>query len=895
MLIVGKTSCRALNMDNGGEAWAHPVATGAPSGVGAASGNLYLLPLRNGNVYRIDVMRPYLSTPIIGRPDAPLGNLVFHDGDLWSQSPTAVAAYSRLAKRLEQAEERVARNPRDPAARIDRGRLLYSSGDSARAVQDWMAALDDDPPADLAARTRERLLAVFKQLLQEDFTAHEKYLSVYETLCCRPAPAGATPEQVRAYQAEQRHWRLNLIALTALGRQNQGRTDLALKAYRDLYYAAEPHETMIAPDDPAVRVRPGLWVRERIAALAGAATTPERRKPFQEQMDQDWRAALSAGDAAALDRFVGLYGAIPGSLGAAGREARLMLAERLMNQPDRALEAELHLRRLHEQTDSPEIAGRAGYDLARLLTRHGLLAEAVDAYRALARDFPGVAVHDGKTAAALLADLANDKRFVAYLDDPFAARRAGAVRVVELPGVNTPLPADLACEAQDGFPPPAECRNLHLSLDAQTFALKVASKDGTTEPWSVALPVPASYLHPYLDNGAYAVTYQATGHFLVLSMGPVIVGVDRIERRARWVRGLLPADAAPNATLAPGGADGSVWVQEENRPNQRLGVVGPIGPDGVPVQTRGGVASLDLLTGELRWLRDESAPMLDGFGDGRRLYLAESHAAGDVRGVRAVRTADGASVPIPDCLDAYNHKLRAVGGRLLVSEPGTGEELRLRLYDVRTGRDLWKKTFAAHALVLESSVPELTAVAVPDGTVTVVDLAAAKELVRLNVDPKHLNKVTRGVLLRDRTQYYLVFEGSDTAPNVVGDPSPNLNPAERWTPVSGMIYAFDRATGALNWNSKALSQVLLLDHFEESPVLLLSATVQRQGPGGPGGAQVTQATSTRSIDKRTGKVIYRKELANANNPFIGLEIDVRTGTIDLIGAALKLRHYLNGR
>ena len=58
---------------------------------------------------------------------------------------------------------------------------------------------------------------------------------------------------------------------------------------------------------------------------------------------------------------------------------------------------------------------------------------------------------------------------------------------------------------------------------------------------------------------------------------------------------------------------------------------------------------------------------------------------------------------------------------------------------------------------------------------------------------------------------------------------------------------------------------------------------------------MTQATSTRSIDKRTGKVLYRKELANANNPFIGLEIDVRTGTIDLIGGTLKLRHYLDAR
>jgi len=933
VLIVGRNSCRALNMDKGDEAWARPVVTGTPSGVGAAAGNLYLLPLRNGNVFRIDVGRPYLSTPIEGRPDAalpalgastagllgsplgqgsllaasalipgrapdaPPGNLIFHDGDLWSQSPTAVTVYRRLDEGLKRAEEKVAGNPRDPAARFDRGRLLYGKGDSARAVEDWLAVLDDNPPGDLAAHTRTRLINALTRLLLDDFTTNERFLGPYDRLCRRPADADAdaAPAQVRAYQAEQRRWALNRLALTALGRGRQGRVDLALKAYRDLYETAAPNETMAAPDDPAVRIRPDVWVQERIAALAGAATTPEQRKSFQEQIDQDWRAARSAGDAGPLARFVVLYGTIPGPLGAAGREARLTLAERLLDERDRGLEAELHLRYLREQTDSPDIAARARYDLARLLTRHGLLAEAVDAYRALARDFPAVAFHDGKTAAALLADLANDKRFVAYLDDPFAARPAGRVKVIELPGVNSPQAAEVACEAQDGFPPPANCRNLHLSLDAQTFALKVVSKDGTAEPWSVALPVPASYLHPYLDNAAYAVTYQATDHFLVLSMGPVIVGVDRIERRARWVRGLLPADLAPNATLAPGGADGSVWVQEEDRPNQRLGVVGPVGPDGIPVQTKAGVASLDLLTGDLRWLRAESAPMLDGFGDERRLYLVESHAAGDVRGVRAVRTADGAAVSIPDCVDAYNHKLRTVGRRLLVSEPGSGEEVRLRLYDVRTGQDLWKQTFAAHALVLESSVPELTAVAAPDGTVTVVDLAAAKERVRLNVDPKDLDKATRGMLLRDRTQYYLAFQGSDTAPNVVGDPVPNLNPVERWTPVSGMIYAFDRATGALNWDSKALSQVLLLDHFEESPVLLLSAAIQRQGPGGPGGAQVTGAITTRSIDKRTGKVLYRKELANANNPFGALEIDVRTGTIDLIGGAMKLRHYLDAR
>ena len=287
--------------------------------------------------------------------------------------------------------------------------------------------------------------------------------------------------------------------------------------------------------------------------------------------------------------------------------------------------------------------------------------------------------------------------------------------------------------------------------------------------------------------------------------------------------------------------------------------------------------------------------MLDGFGDEQHLYLVESHAAGDVRAVRAVRSADGMAVPIPDCVAVYNHKLRTLGRCVLASEQNGKEEVQLHLYDVQTGQDVWKKTFPAHSIVLESGVPELTAVASPDGGVTVVDLAARKELVRLALDdPKHLDKVTRGILLRDRTQYYLAFQSSDAAATVVGDPSPYISGPFKWTEVSGMIYAFDRTTGARNWYTRALSQTLLLDHFEESPVLLLTAVQQRQMAGAPGGATV-QVVSTRSIDKQTGSIRYRRELPNPNNPFYAVEIDVRSGTIDLIGNTMKLRHYLDAK
>ena len=292
VLIVGKTFCRALNLDKGEEAWARPIAAGTPSGMGAASGNLYLLPLRNGNVFRIDV-----SPPLFVDADHRPARRAARQPRLSRRRPLVAKSDGRhrlLAARQEAGAGGRAGGQESPRPRgADRPRPAALQQRRFRPRGPGLARRPGRRPSGRpGARTRERLLAVLKQLLQEDFTANEKYLGVYETLCRRPAPAGATPEQVQAYRAEQRRWRLNLFALTALGRQSQGRIDLALKAYRDLYDAAAPNELMAAPDDPAVRVRPDLWVQERIASLAGAATTPEQRKPFQERIDLDWRRQI---------------------------------------------------------------------------------------------------------------------------------------------------------------------------------------------------------------------------------------------------------------------------------------------------------------------------------------------------------------------------------------------------------------------------------------------------------------------------------------------------------------------------------------------------------------------------------------------------------------------------
>ncbi len=77
-------------------------------------------------------------------------------------------------------------------------------------------------------------------------------------------------------------------------------------------------------------------------------------------------------------------------------------------------------------------------------------------------------------------------------------------------------------------------------------------------------------------------------------------------------------------------------------------------------------------------------------------------------------------------------------------------------------------------------------------------------------------------------------------------------------------------------------------------MLLMTALQARQQPGAPAGNQV-QFVAIRRIDKQTGKAVYRKEFMNNNNPdpFYSIEMNVRTGTIDLVNSTSWLRHTLD--
>ena len=113
----------------------------------------------------------------------------------------------------------------------------------------------------------------------------------------------------------------------------------------------------------------------------------------------------------------------------------------------------------------------------------------------------------------------------------------------------------------------------------------------------------------------------------------------------------------------------------------------------------------------------------------------------------------------------------------------------------------------------------------------------------------------------------------------------------RFAPVNGMFYAFDRDSGAVTWTNRVLNQQLLLNRFEELPVVLFTTMQVREiGPKGTG--QQMMYLCTRSMDKKTGKRLFNLEQMNNGDAFHTLWVDPQRGLVDLISNTGRLRHQV---
>ena len=378
------------------------VETGMPSGQGVASGNFYYLPLRKGEVCKIDMQQGKVAAHSPSPKNEVPGNLLFYAGDVISQNETMITDYPQVEQKVALIDAALAKTAKDPSALTERGELRLYKGDLPGAVADLRDALVYNPPAAIVAKTRAKLYSALTELLKQDFNTAEQYLDQYKQLCVLPIPKDASAEEKQKLESEQRHRQAGFLCLLARGREQQGRLVEAFQAYLDFGSLAESKERVSVINEPTVMVQPDVWAQGRISELVAKAT-PAQRMPLEKEIAKRWNGVKSSKNLDDLRHFVGAFG----SLFAVGREARLFLAERLIKEHV-LLEAELHLLQLRSQQDDTSMAARAVEMLARMMTDRGLLEEAVYYYRLLGTEFARVPVRDGKTGSDFLKELSTE-------------------------------------------------------------------------------------------------------------------------------------------------------------------------------------------------------------------------------------------------------------------------------------------------------------------------------------------------------------------------------------------------------------------------------------------------------------------------------------------------------
>ena len=342
-------------------------------------------------------------------------------------------------------------------------------------------------------------------------------------------------------------------------------------------------------------------------------------------------------------------------------------------------------------------------------------------------------------------------------------------------------------------------------------------------------------------------------------------------------------------------ATGALEVTNARGTTDRLGQIGAVTSSFVCLRTEDALQALDPMTGNVLWTRSDLSNRTQIFGDERMLYLVDTRSDTDVGTSRAVRGGDGASVQVPEFSSAFQQRPRVLGHRLVISEYDPTGALVLRLYDVPTGKDLWKKTMPPQTIVLNAEDPESLAYVDPKGVLCIVDLRLGSEVFQGSVAEAHIDKVHGGLLLEDVGQYFVVLNKANEQPIPgAGGVSSNFGNMHV-APVNGFVYAFDKPTGRMDWYVQVSTQMILLEQFQQLPMLLFSANY-KIAAGGPG--SVANVTATLSIDKRTGKRLWDRRGESTQPPFArgsfhALQIDSKSGTIDLVAAGYRLRHAVD--
>jgi len=892
VVIVAKNHVRALNLEDGKEVWRRS-ETGIPAGQGVAADGLYYLPLANctdpkssdkgPEICAIDIKTGQITGRSKSRKEPP-GNLLFMDGELISQSPTMLATFPLLKVKQEEISRYLAKNPRDPTGLTERGELHLYNREVRNAVADLRTALANEPPATVRVKARTKLHEALTSLLQSDFPTAEIYLDEYEDLCKLEIPANADADLRQRLVSEQVRRRASYLELVGRGRENQGRVLDAFRAYEQYGELAGHKELVDSIDEPNTKARPDVWSRARIQALLTNAK-PDDRKQLETEISTRWEKVRGAAGLEALRKFVTMYGTLPG----VGQSARLEFVERLLatGDPDDLTEAERLLAvvcyGIAPHGDDAGSTVRALELMIRVCVRRGQYENAVAFCRRLAEEFPDVQVRNGLTGKQIFEDLITDKRFLPYLDTPTVVW-SGPLAARKQTGNYLVRESTITLTPQGELMPFFDRHRivLDIRLDGQpNGAMRVLDRITGEERWKVPNLPHANYLNP--NTSAVMPFAFAQGYHLYLHLNHLVFAFDLAERRELWRYNLFGKDVLLNSQQNNLAFDPNLglMVLSDQEKRVSLGRIAQVEASYVALQTANGLVVLDPSRPgpSVLWTKTDVSPKAQLFGDDRHIFVFDAEENKKSPRCLALRSQDGAPVPVADFTEFFQKKITTIGSRILLSEQGGRS---LRLYDVRDSKEIWRRQFSQNSVVVRSEQSKLIGAIEPSGLFTLMDTRHGDVLFTSQLRPEDVEKLQEATMLVDHDRYYLAL-------NRNADRTATWNSAAgyaiRSARVNGPVYALNRRTGKLEWVCDFVPhQSLLLEQWADLPVLLFATKYNKMSANG---APERQGVKVTAVAKSTGKLIFDDELPQYSD-FHALNANVSIGRVELIRQDMKI-------
>ena len=931
LMVVGKDKVRGYKVSGGGNGevrgeadWTVSFGTAAPTGHGAAGKAAYFIPVRHEGAAKAGA--DALPNPILEiwavAPDGKvtsktqarspsdtavrfgIGNLVFQDGLVIAQSAAEVAVFPQLETKRAEMDQKLKANPNDPEGLLARGDLLQDEGKLREAVADYKAA-EKNAPADPAVgepvrrRIRERLYRAYTELLRQSFAASEGFLDEYAALCESYLDPNETVENTEEHAAKVLERRRLYLSLLAKGREGQGRLDEAFDNYMAL---ARLGADLLQPDpdEPSVLRRADVAARGRIQAMIGRAA-PDARKGLEARVTREWEAVRGGNDLARLKEFVGVFG----PFFPAGSEAELLLADKLTatNDDTAAREAQLHLHRVRTTAAEPKLRARATADLAGLMVKAGMLDESVRLYLQLGSEFKDVAVTDGKTGADYLTDLLTDRRLLPYLE-PSRYPLPTRVRVEDKSvGGGAGGPGRVSSEVLPAgdFLPEFHKVRFALETDPTNNGWQLRGFDRASDVARFQFNDIAQFNIGQPGNAGRA--FHAGGRVLVAQVGPNVYGYDLSKKgnTAAWklsLTGDLPTNMGYQQIKAPSPDEIELVYQDGTKVTIRTTGIA-VRPEYACVLTREGLECFDPADRNRRfWTRRYVPERTHVFGDDRHVVLVEVDANRRPTGVRVLRAGDGATVPgAPDsaAVLAAAKSYKVFGRTALLHEVDVDGNQVLRLLDLTTGKDVWKRDYDDKAVAVKAHDVPLCGMVRGTGEVDLLDPHTGRPVGAFKLDTDrladHVGKSKGAQLFADPTRFYLVLDRDRNAGGggpinrfgVYGGVLPL-----RSTPVDGPMYCFVRATGERAWyaDHHFENQTLILDRFADLPVLVAGQTTLR-----PAGGQFEFRAVV--VEKERGLLRFAQTIQdNSQQPFQTVTIDPRNRSVEYFrprnGQALRL-------